>query len=55
MLLCRKKDTRHLFAIKALDKRKMRAADVDYVLAESEALQEVKHPFIMRMHGAFQV
>lgn len=44
-----------MFAIKALDKRKMRAADVDYVLAESEALQEVKHPFIMRMHGAFQV
>lgn len=55
VLLCRKKDTRHLFAVKALDKHKMRSADVDYVLSESEALQEIKHPFIMRMHGAFQV
>ena len=54
MLLCRKKDTKQLFAIKALDKQRVHAANAEYVLAESEALQQLHHPFIMKMHGAFQ-
>jgi len=54
VLLCRKKDNKQLFAIKALEKARMSEADMAYVLAESEALQEIKHPFVMVMHGAFQ-
>ena len=54
VLLVRKKSNAELYALKTIDKNKIRPGDAQYVIAESEALQQMRHPFIMMMHGAFQ-
>ena len=52
----RYKANHRLFALKALSKAQYsRPEEVQRVLNESDALQKVKHPFIMRMFGAWQV
>ena len=43
VLLTRKKDTQELFAIKSISKQRINAADAEYVIGESEALQHIRH------------
>lgn len=48
--LVRKKDTKRLYAMKALKKRDIiRKAVVDQALTERRILERVKHPFIVQM------
>lgn len=50
MTLVRKKDTKRLYAMKALKKRDIiRKAVVDQALTERRILERVKHPFIVQM------
>lgn len=52
--LVRKKDTKRLYAMKALKKRDIiRKAVVDQALTERRILERVKHPFIVQMQYAF--
>ena len=53
--LVRKKGNKQLYALKAMAKAKLIKHDAaQRVLFEAEAMQSVKHPFVMRMYGAFQ-
>lgn len=53
--LARLKSNQRLFALKSLSKsRYTRTEELQRVLNESDALQKVRHPFIMRMFGAWQ-
>ena len=52
--LVRKKDTRRLYAMKALKKRDIiRKAVVDQALTERRILERIRHPFIVQMQYAF--
>ena len=54
VLLVRKKSSGEILALKAIDKQRLRPSALAHVLAESEAMQRIEHPFVMRLHGAFQ-
>ena len=54
VVLVRKKQTGDIFALKSIDKRRIKPNALEYVLLESEALQKTHHPFVVRMLGAFQ-
>ncbi|KAJ1640278.1 kinase-like domain-containing protein [Pavlovales sp. CCMP2436] len=56
VLLVRKRSNGKLFALKLLVKRHMtRSEDAQRAISESLAMQEIRHPFIVRLHYAFQV
>ena len=49
------RETSEQFAVKVLDKGDiMQAGSVDRVMAEKSILQEMQHPFIVKLHYAFQ-
>ncbi|KAL1520823.1 hypothetical protein AB1Y20_022385 [Prymnesium parvum] len=55
VLLVRKVTSGKMFALKVLPKAKYdRPTHAHRVLNESEAMQRVRHPFVMRIHAAFQ-
>ena len=55
MLLVRKKDTGRLYAMKILKKNKIiREKKIKPIISEREVLEQVDHPFIVKMHWAFQ-
>jgi len=55
VLLVRKKNTGKLYALKVLMKRNMkRSGDARRAISESAAMQEIKHPFVVTLHFAFQ-
>ena len=55
VLLVRKKDTGRLYAMKILKKNKIiREKKVKPIISEREVLEQVDHPFIVKMHWAFQ-
>ena len=55
MLLCRKKDTGRLYAMKILKKSKIiREKKIKPILSERAVLEQLDHPFIVKLHWAFQ-
>lgn len=55
VMLVRKKVSGSLFALKVLAKRKMTHRGVaESVISESESLKEIRHPFVVALHYAFQ-
>lgn len=54
VLLVRKKDTGRLYAMKILKKNKIiREKKIKPIISEREVLEQVDHPFIVKMHWAF--
>ena len=55
VVLVRKKDNGELYALKFIDKKRIRnERELESIMSESEVLQKIEHPYIMRMYGAFQ-
>jgi S-adenosylmethionine/arginine decarboxylase-like enzyme len=55
VLLVRKRKTGKLYALKVLVKKNMRrSGDARRAISESAAMQEIKHPFVVTLHFAFQ-
>ncbi|KAG8460361.1 hypothetical protein KFE25_011852 [Diacronema lutheri] len=55
VLLVRKRSTGKLYALKVLVKKNMRrSGDARRAISESAAMQEIKHPFVVTLHFAFQ-
>lgn len=55
VILCRKKDTRKLYAIKVLKKRHiLKKKQVRHAKTERSVLEYLDHPFIVKLHYAFQ-
>ena len=55
MILCRKKDTGRLYAMKILKKSKIiREKKIKPILSERSILEKLDHPFIVKLHWAFQ-
>jgi hypothetical protein len=53
--LVRRISSNRLYALKELPKSRYNTPQsAQRVLNEAEAMQKVRHPFVMRMHGAFQ-
>ncbi|CAG9315247.1 unnamed protein product [Blepharisma stoltei] len=51
----RKKDTGQLYAVKTMDKEFVKGEDkVNQILTEKDIMTKVNHPFIVKMHWAFQ-
>lgn len=54
MLLARKKDTGRLYAMKILKKSKIiREKKIKPILSERAVLEQLDHPFIVKLHWAF--
>jgi len=50
-----KKDTKQIFALKSLSKKHLiDTNNVENTLAECDILRKIAHPFIVRLHSAFQ-
>jgi serine/threonine protein kinase len=55
VLLVRKRDSRNLFAMKVLDKKNIiRRNQVEHTNTERRVLGQIRHPFIVTLHYAFQ-
>jgi serine/threonine protein kinase len=53
--LVEKKDTQDIFAMKALDKSRINKHNlINYAMTERNVLSGVNHPFIVKLHYAFQ-
>ena len=54
VMLARKKTSSTLYAMKMIAKNRMAKRNfADLIIAEAEAMQTLKHPFIVRLYGAF--
>jgi serine/threonine protein kinase len=53
VMLVRKKTSHALYAMKMMSKHRMRAGFAENVISECEAMQALRHPFIVRLYGAF--
>ena len=54
VILCRKKDTGRLYAMKILKKSKLiREKKIKPILSERSILERLDHPFIVKLHWAF--
>lgn len=54
VILCRKKDTGRLYAMKILKKSKIiREKKIKPILSERTILERLDHPFIIKLHWAF--
>ena len=54
VILCRKKDTGRLYAMKILKKSKIiREKKIKPILSERSILEKLDHPFIIKLHWAF--
>ena len=55
MILCRKKNTGRLYAMKILKKSKIiREKKTKPIISERQVLEQIDHPFLVKMHWAFQ-
>ena len=55
VMLVRKKSTGKLYALKLLEKSRMTKRGIaDRVISESISLQQIRHPFVVTLHYAFQ-
>jgi len=55
VILCRKKDTGRLYAMKILKKSKIiREKKTKPIISERQVLEQIDHPFLVKMHWAFQ-
>ena len=55
VILVRKKDTGRLYAMKIMKKNKIiREKKLKPILSERKVLEKLKHPFIIKLHWAFQ-
>jgi serum/glucocorticoid-regulated kinase 2 len=55
VILVRKKDTGRLYAMKIMKKNKiMREKKLKPILSERKVLEKLNHPFIIKLHWAFQ-
>lgn len=55
VILVRKKDTGRLYAMKIMKKNKIiREKKLKPILSERKVLERMKHPFIIKLHWAFQ-
>jgi serum/glucocorticoid-regulated kinase 2 len=55
VLAARKKNSGQLYAIKVMSKRQVQREDkVENVLAERRILAKAAHPFVIKLHYAFQ-
>ena len=55
VLLVEKKDTKEIFAMKEMDKEVMERENLlEHTLAEKSILQKINHPFVVKLHYAFQ-
>jgi serine/threonine protein kinase len=55
VLLVRKRDTRRVFAMKVLKKVVIAArGEIEHTMTEKKVLAKIKHPFLVRLHYAFQ-
>jgi serine/threonine protein kinase len=55
VILVRKKDSGRLYAMKIMKKNKiMREKKLKPILSERKVLEKIKHPFIIKLHWAFQ-
>ena len=55
MILVRKRDTGRLYAMKILNKNKiMREKKLKPILSERKVLEKINHPFLIKLHWAFQ-
>lgn len=55
MVLARKKDTGRLYAIKILKKESLKTDNqIKPILSERNILEQLKHPFLIKLHWAFQ-
>lgn len=55
VMLVRKKNSGKLFALKMLEKSRMTKRGIaDRVISESVSLQQIRHPFVVTLHYAFQ-
>jgi serine/threonine protein kinase len=55
VLQVRKKATGEIFALKILKKKQLAARNqVEHTKTERRVLQSIRHPFVVRLHGAFQ-
>lgn len=54
VVLCRKKDTGLLYAIKVLNKRESLKNSIDILHSERSILSQLSHPFIVKLFWAFQ-
>ena len=54
-MLCEKKDSKEVFAIKLLRKDHIIAKDhLDYLKTERQILEKINHPFLVSLEYAFQ-
>ena len=55
VILCRKKDTGILYAVKIMKKSKIiREKKTKPIMSERRVLEKLDHPFIVKLHWAFQ-
>eukprot|EP00698_Gefionella_okellyi_P006075 TRINITY_DN15541_c0_g1_i1.p1 TRINITY_DN15541_c0_g1~~TRINITY_DN15541_c0_g1_i1.p1 ORF type:complete len:377 (+),score=64.45 TRINITY_DN15541_c0_g1_i1:36-1166(+) len=55
VLQVRHKTTKEIFAVKILKKKQLIARNqVEHTKTERRVMQSIRHPFIVRLHGAFQ-
>jgi serum/glucocorticoid-regulated kinase 2 len=55
VMLCEKKDTKEIFAVKSLRKEDIIAKDhIDYIKTERKILEQTHHPFLINLEYAFQ-
>lgn len=55
VILVRKKDTGRLYAMKIMKKNKIiREKKLKPILSERKVLEKLNHPFIIKLHWAFQ-
>jgi serum/glucocorticoid-regulated kinase 2 len=55
VILVRRKDTGLLFAIKSMKKKYIEKKNqVKRVMMERDILTQINHPFLIRIHSAFQ-
>ena len=54
VVLCRKKDTGRLYAMKIMKKNKIISEKkIKPILSERSVLEKIDHPFIIKLHWAF--
>lgn len=54
VVMVRKRHDGSMYALKCIDKWRIRSGALDFILSESQAMQDINHPFVVRMFGAFQ-
>ena len=54
VLLVQRKGTAGFYAMKVMPKAALEKSQVQYIVSENQLLQQMTHPFLVRLHAAFQ-